>query len=206
MKNWITFLLFSFCTITTISSQSFEAMAGTERIFIDAQFLKFFDKDFKKHAHEIYEQPKWPSNPLFYVCCASKTDASCAPLDSENVFILVPTAPDLKDTPEIRAHYYNIVMDRLEDLTGQSIRDAVVYKRSYAHKDFKNDYHAYKGNAYGLANTLRQTAILKPQLKSSKVKNLYYTGQLTTPGPGVPPSIISGQVVANEIYKEIKPI
>lgn len=165
----------------------------------------FFDKDFKKHAHEIYEKPRWPTNPLFYVCCASKTDKTCAPSGAENVFILVPTAPDLEDTETTRTHYYNIVMDRLEHLTGQSIRDAVVYKRSYAHKDFKKDYHAYKGNAYGLANTLRQTAILKPQLKSSKVKNLYYTGQLTTPGPGVPPTLISGQVVANEIFKDIKP-
>ena len=102
----------------------------------------------------------------------------------------------------MRERYYNIVMDRLEDLIGQSIRDAVVYKRSYAHSDFEKDYHAYKGNAYGLANTLRQTAILKPRMKSSKVKNLYFTGQLTTPGPGVPPSLISGQVVAGEVKKE----
>src|SRR3712207_2272559 len=87
-------------------------------------------------------------------------------------------------------------------LTGQSIRDAVVYKRSYAHQDFKADYNAFKGNAYGLANTLMQTAILKPSLKSKKVKNLFYTGQLTVPGPGVPPSLISGQVVAEEIRKE----
>lgn len=165
----------------------------------------FFDEDFTLHAYEIYEDPKWPSKPLFYVCIASKTDDTAAPEGCENVFVLIPLAPNLQDTDELRERYYNIVMDRLEDITNQTIRDSVIYKRSYAHRDFEKDYHAYKGNAYGLANTLRQTAILKPRLKNSKVKNLYFTGQLTTPGPGVPPSLISGEVVANEIAKDIKP-
>jgi len=165
----------------------------------------FFDADFQQHAVEIYDDPKWPKNPLFYVCAPSVTDASVAPEGRENLFILIPLAPDLEDTEELREQYYKVVMKRLEQRTGQSIQDAVVYKRSFAHSDFKKDYHAFKGNAYGLANTLLQTAFLKPRLKSKKVKNLYYTGQLTTPGPGVPPSLISGQVVANEIFKTTKP-
>jgi phytoene desaturase len=162
----------------------------------------FFDEDFKDHAREIYESPQWPSKPLFYVSAPSVTDASVAPAGCENLFILIPVAPDLQDTEEVREKYYHMIMDRLEKLTGQSVREHVVFKRSYAHADFKKDYHAFKGNAYGLANTLMQTAILKPSLKSKKVKNLYYTGQLTVPGPGVPPSLISGQVVAGEVQKE----
>lgn len=164
----------------------------------------FFDEDFTQHAIEIYEKPQWPSKPLFYVCAPSVTDASVAPEGYENLFILIPVAPDLEDTDAMREHYFNIVMDRFENLTGQNIRNHIIYKRSFAHRDFKNDYHAYKGNAYGLANTLLQTAFLKPKLRSKKVKNLFYTGQLTTPGPGMPPSLISGQVVANEIIKTIK--
>jgi phytoene desaturase len=162
----------------------------------------FFDEDFKIHAKEIYESPQWPSRPLFYVSAPSKTDPSVAPEGCENVFILIPVAPGLEDTEAIRDKYYTMVMNRLEKLTGQTIQEAVLYKRSYAHNDFKTDYNAFKGNAYGLANTLMQTAILKPSLKSKKVKNLFYTGQLTVPGPGVPPSLISGQVVAEEIRKE----
>jgi len=162
----------------------------------------FFDQDFAPHAEAIYSDPKWPDNPLFYVSVTSKTDPSVAPEGQENIFILIPVAPDLEDSPEVREHYYDLVMNRLESLTGQSIRDAVVVKRSYAHQDFVQDYNAFKGNAYGLANTLMQTAILKPSIKSSKLKNLYYTGQLTVPGPGVPPSLISGKVVATEIAKE----
>ncbi|PSR52218.1 phytoene desaturase [Adhaeribacter arboris] len=162
----------------------------------------FFDEDFGPHAREIYEDPKWPEKPLFYVSAPSQTDASVAPDGCENLFILIPVAPGLTDNEIIREHYYQLVMDRLEKLTGQTIRDAVVVKRSYAHADFIRDYNAFKGNAYGLANTLMQTAILKPGLKSKKVKNLFYTGQLTVPGPGVPPSLISGQVVAEEIWKE----
>lgn len=164
----------------------------------------FFDEDFDQHAVEIYDQPQWPSKPLFYACVPSVTDASVAPEGYENLFLLVPVAPDLEDTEQMREKYFNIIMDRLENLTGQEIRSHIVYKRSFAHNDFKEDYHAYKGNAYGLANTLMQTAFLKPKLRSPKVKNLYFTGQLTTPGPGMPPSLISGQVVADEIIKTIK--
>lgn len=165
----------------------------------------FFDTDFDQHAIEIYKDPKWPSEPLFYVCAPSVTDPSVAPAGHENVFILIPLAPGLEDDEAMREKYFDIVLDRLEDLTGEEIRKHIIYKRAYAHKDFVNDYHAYKGNAYGLANTLMQTAFLKPKLRSKKVSNLYYTGQLTTPGPGVPPSLISGQVVAKEIFKTVKP-
>ncbi|MFT2010912.1 phytoene desaturase family protein [Pontibacter sp. 13R65] len=164
----------------------------------------FFDEDFGPHAREIYTDPKWPTKPLFYVSAPSVTDASVAPAGCENLFVLIPVAPGLTDTDEVREKYYHLVMERLEQLTKQEIRSSVVYKRSYAHHDFETDYNAFKGNAYGLANTLMQTALFKPALKSKKVNNLYYTGQLTVPGPGVPPSLISGQVVAKEIVKESK--
>lgn len=164
----------------------------------------FFDEDFSLHSHEIYTDPKWPSKPLFYTSIPSQTDPSVASEGTENLFILIPVAVGLDDSEETREYYYNLVMDRFEKLIGQNIREAVIYKRSYAHKDFSNDYHSFRGNAYGLANTLMQTAVLKPSLKSKKVKNLYFTGQLTVPGPGVPPSLISGQVVAEEIAKKIR--
>jgi len=161
----------------------------------------FFDEDFELHAQEIYEHPKWPSKPLFYMCAPSVSDPSVAPPDCENVFLLVPLAPDLKDSKQMRERYFDIIDQRLKKICGFSIKDNLLYKRSYCLTDFKKDYHAFKGNAYGLANTLQQTAFLKPKLKSKKLRNLYFAGQLTTPGPGVPPSIISGQVVATEISK-----
>jgi phytoene desaturase len=164
----------------------------------------FFDKDFDFHAKEIYETPKWPTEPLFYTSVPSKSDEDVAPKGMENLYILIPVAPDLDDNEETREKYYDMVMDRLEHLIGQEVRSHVIVKRSYAHKEFKEDYHSFKGNAYGLANTLTQTAILKPTLKNKKLKNLYYTGQLTVPGPGVPPSLISGEVVAKEIAKDLK--
>ncbi len=163
----------------------------------------FFDEDFSQHAHEIYEAPQWPSRPLFYASVPSQTDSTVAPTGYENLFLLIPVAPDLADPEATREKYYNLLMDRLEKHCGHPIREHVVYKRSYAHRDFVADYHSFKGNAYGLANTLQQTAILKPTLKSKKVSNLYFTGQLTVPGPGVPPSLISGQVVAKEVLKEV---
>jgi phytoene desaturase len=161
----------------------------------------FFDEDFDLHAVEIYENPKWPSKPLFYASMPSVTDASVAPEGCENLFLLIPLAPNLEDSEAMREKYYHIMMERLEKWTGQSVRDAVVFKRSFAMNDFVSEYHSFKGNAYGLANTLLQTAFLKPKLRHKTIKNMFFTGQLTTPGPGVPPSLISGQVVANEVNK-----
>ncbi|SEJ13654.1 phytoene desaturase [Cyclobacterium xiamenense] len=164
----------------------------------------FFDEPLGPHAEAIYTNPAWPEKPLFYVSVPSQTDPSVAPEGMENLFILIPLAPDLDDPEQTREYYFDLVMDRLEKLTGQEIRSHIVYKKSYAHRDFKEDYHAFKGNAYGLANTLMQTAILKPSLKNKKLPNLFYTGQLTVPGPGVPPSLISGGVVAKEVIKSMK--
>jgi phytoene desaturase len=164
----------------------------------------FFDEPFEQHAKEIYKDPTWPSAPLFYASAPSKTDPSVAPEGKENLFLLIPIAPNLQDDEETREKYFDILMKRLEARTGQSIKEHIIYKKSYCISDFKKDYHAFKGNAYGLANTLRQTAILKPSLKNKKLQNMYYTGQLTVPGPGVPPSIISGEVVAKEIMKDFK--
>lgn len=163
----------------------------------------FFDVDFSLHAKEIYYEPKWPTLPQFYLSCTSISDPTVAPEGHENVMILIPVAPGLEDQEDIREKYYNMVIDRLEKLIGEEVRSHVVYKRSYAHKDFMADYNAYRGNAYGLANTLLQTANLKPSILNEKVPNLFYTGQLTVPGPGVPPSIISGEVVAGELNKRM---
>ena len=162
----------------------------------------FFDSDFSRHGHEIYTDPKWPSDPLFYVSATSVTDPSGAPAGQENLFFLIPIAAGLhQDTEELREEYFNRILDRYEQRIGQTIRPHIIYKKSYSVSDFRKDYHAFKGNAYGLANTLLQTAILKPSCKSKKIRNLYFTGQLTVPGPGVPPSLISGEVVAKEVRK-----
>ncbi|WP_421945066.1 phytoene desaturase family protein [Pedobacter sp.] len=163
----------------------------------------FFDESFDEHAAEIYTDAKWPSKPLFYACCPSVTDLSVAPDGCENLFFLVPVAPGLKDSETKREEYFNLLVKRFKNLTGNDITDSILFKRSYAMNDFESDYHAFKGNAYGLANTLKQTAFLKPKMKSN-VTNLLYTGQLTVPGPGVPPAIISGEVVAKEIIKKLK--
>lgn len=162
----------------------------------------FFENDLDLHTTEIYDDKKWPTKPLFYVCCPSKTDANVAPENCENVFLLMPVATGLEDTDEIREKYFDEMISRLEKHTETSdLRSAIDYKKSYCVKDFKEDYNAYEGNAYGLANTLSQTAVLKPSLRNKKLSNLFYTGQLTVPGPGVPPSIISGKIAAIEATK-----
>ncbi len=162
----------------------------------------FFDVPFEKHCEEIYISKRWPSHPLFYVSATSVTDNSTAPEGCENLFFLIPVAAGLSgDTEELREKYFNMIISRMEIHSGQRIKDSIAYKKSFAYSDFVYEYNAYKGNAYGLANTLWQTAVFKPSCRSKKVKNLFYTGQLTIPGPGVPPALISGEVVAKEVVK-----
>jgi len=169
-----------------------------------AHHTLFFDEDFDRHAEAIYDHPRWPERPLFYTSVPSRTDGSIVPEGNESLFILIPLAPGLQDSVAEREACYTMVMDRLERLTGQNVRNHVIIKRSYAMADFTADYHSFKGNAYGLANTLPQTAVFKPKLKAKKIKNLWYTGQLTVPGPGVPPSLISGRIVAEEVKKSFR--
>jgi len=161
----------------------------------------FFEEDLATHSTEIYESPQWPSKPLFYVCCPSVSDETVAPEGHENLFFLMPVAPGLEDSESVREEYFSIMMDRLEKHIGMKISESIDFKKSYCINDFVEDYHAYKGNAYGLANTLMQTAVLKPKLRNGKLKNLVYAGQLTVPGPGVPPSIISGKLASEQLLK-----
>lgn len=165
----------------------------------------FFDVPFEQHGDEIYRNPGWPSDPLFYLSVASVTDSAVAPAGGENLVFLVPVASGLEgDTEQLRDAYFEKILRRLEKITGENISDAIVFKKSYSVTDFVNDYHSFRGNAYGLANTLRQTAIFRPSCVSKKVSGLFYTGQLTVPGPGVPPSLISGEVVAKQVVKAFK--
>ena len=161
----------------------------------------FFDSDFEKHAVEIYDNPEWPTDPLFYANFTSITNKETAPKGCENGFFLIPIAPDLEDTEEVREIYFEKIISRFEQITQQNVRKNIIFNKSFCVKDFKSEYNSYKGNAYGLANTLLQTAVLRPNLKSKKVKNLYFTGQLTVPGPGVPPALISGKLVSQLIKK-----
>lgn len=161
----------------------------------------FFDTDFEAHAKTIYDTKEWAEKPLFYASFPSITDDSSALNGKEAGIFLIPIAPDIEDTQDIRERYFKQLINRIENITGESVSDDILFKESYCVKDFKEDYHSYKGNAYGLANTLLQTHVLRPKLRSKKVTNLYFCGQLTVPGPGVPPSLISGKIVSDLINK-----
>ena len=163
----------------------------------------FFDTEFDIHARDIYDNPRWPDKPLFYASFPSKTDETVAPAGKETGIFLIPIAPGIEDTPEIREKYFKNIIERFETLTQQKVMDSIIFKESFCVEDFVNDYNSYKGNAYGLANILTQTAFLRPKIISKKVENLFFTGQLTVPGPGVPPSIISGKIVSDLISKKL---
>jgi phytoene desaturase len=161
----------------------------------------FFDAPFDQHAKDIYDHPAWPEQPLFYTNSSSLTDPGCAPPDCHNLVALLPVSVELKDNEEIRARYLEVILGRISKQIGRDVRSHLIYQKSYANSDLKHDYHAFKGNAYGLANTLFQTGPLRPSIRSRKLKNLFYCGQLTVPGPGLPPALISGEIVAQYIHQ-----
>jgi phytoene desaturase len=165
----------------------------------------FFDSDFNRHIEEIYTVPSWPKDPLFYVCAPSKTDNTVAPAGCENLFVLIPVAPGLNDDPRLRDEYLHRVVERIEAKTGDSFQNKILFHESYSPDNFSTDYNAYLGNGYGLANTLRQTAFGKPSTSNRRLKNLFYAGQMTAPGPGIPACIISGQIAADELQKKLSP-
>lgn len=164
--------------------------------------MLFFDVPFDEHALDIYTRKRWPEEPLFYVSASSVTDPGAAPEGCENLVFLIPVTAGLEQDDEtLRRRYFDLIIKRFEKQLGEPVAENIVYYKSFANSDFVSEYNAFKGNAYGLANTLMQTAIFRPSCRSRKLSNLFYTGQLTVPGPGVPPSLISGEVVANEIVK-----
>ena len=164
----------------------------------------FFDADFIEHSETIYDTPRWPNKPLFYGSFPSVTDSSLAPEGKECAVFLIPVAAGLKDTPELRENYFLQILERIERTTGIKVSESVIFKESYSVSNFVEDYHAYKGNAYGLSNILTQTAFLKPKMQNRHLSNLLYAGQLTVPGPGVPPAIISGKIAARIAKKKLK--
>lgn len=164
----------------------------------------FFDSDFKEHSETIYDNPRWPDRPLFYGSFPSISDNGLAPEGKECAIFLIPVAAGIKDTDTLRENYFMQIISRMEALTGEELYGDILFKESYSIKNFTEDYHAYKGNAYGLSNILTQTAFLKPKMESRKIPNLLYAGQLTVPGPGVPPSIISGKIASVLATKYLK--
>lgn len=163
----------------------------------------FFDTNFEEHSKDIYDRHTWPKEPLFYLSSTSKTE-NTAPEGYENIFILIPLSTEIKEDESIVEKYFNVVIDRVEKKIGQKFKENIIYKKVFSRNDFINDYNSFKGNAYGLANTLLQTGFLKPKMKNKNIRNLYYTGQLTVPGPGLPPSILSGKIVSKLLIKELK--
>src|SRR5690606_33589313 len=191
----------SYCEGRTFEASYFSYYVGFKRKIENlTHHTLFFENDLDAHIKSIYDEKEWPDKPLFYACCSSKTDPSVAPAGHENVFLLMPLATGIADNETIREKYFQEMIARLEKHTGSKyLLSHLEYKRSYCVSDFIQDYNAYQGNAYGLANTRRQTAVWKPSVRHKKIANLIYTWQLNVPRPGVPPAVISGKIPANEV-------
>ncbi|NLX49790.1 MAG: hypothetical protein GXY82_07980 [Methanospirillum sp.] len=169
-----------------------------------AHHTLLLEKDWESGFDILFDPEKaaWPESPSYYVNVPSKTDTTAAPPGGETLFVLVPLAPGLPDTPDRRQQLRDHLLDHLEATIEEPIRDAIVSERCFAFQDFADRYNAYRGTALGLSHTLLQTALWRPAHRSRKVSNLYYSGHYTHPGIGVPMTLISSQIVVKEIIQE----
>jgi phytoene desaturase len=155
--------------------------------------------DWDDHFEKIFDEPAWPDEPAYYLCVPSETDDTVAPDGHSNLFALVPVAAGLSDTEEMREAYRDKLLADIAENTGVDLRDRIVVERAFSISDFADRYNSTEGTALGLAHTLRQTALLRPDHHSTAVDGLFFTGSFTTPGIGVPMCLISGQLTAEEM-------
>ncbi|HUX51678.1 MAG TPA: phytoene desaturase family protein [Spirochaetia bacterium] len=187
----------------TVAPSMFIAFLGVSRKLEHFQHHNlYFAPHWENHFDAIFRHPRWPEDPSFYMHVSSRTDTDAAPPDRTNLFLLVPVAAGLPDTEELRERFFEQIMGTTEKLAGESILGSIEARRLYTVNDFERDYHAFQGTALGLSHTLFQTALFRPSFRSKKVPNLYFSGQYTHPGIGVPMTLIGAEVIAGKIQKE----
>lgn len=152
-----------------------------------------------EHFRSIFDRPAWPVRPALYVCRPSLTDPAVAPEGSENLFLMMPAAAGLRDDDDARDRCRRLMLRTLETTVGEGIEDSIRVCRVFTHRDFTATFNAFRGTALGLAHTLRQTAFLRPALQSRRVGNLFFAGQYTTPGIGVPMTLIAATIARDRI-------
>lgn len=162
----------------------------------------YFCPDWQKNFDQIFEEKTYPNDPSLYISIRTKSDNTIAPKDTEELFILVPLGSGMNIDNNQQSEYVDLVIDKIEKLSGESVRSRIIFRKVFAQNDFAQEYNAYQGTALGLAHTLNQSVMFRPNNKSKKVKNLYYVGQYTNPGVGVPMCLISAQIVTKLINRE----
>ena len=163
-----------------------------------------FPTDWDDHFDAIFEDPRWPTDPAYYLSVPSQTDDTVAPEGGNTVVVLVPIAPGLDDGPEAREQYRDAVLDSLATDTGVDLRDRIVVEAEACVSEFARRYDRPQGTALGLAHTLRQTGPLRPAHRAGP-DGFYLVGADTTPGIGVPMCLISGEHTAAAVREDERP-
>lgn len=164
----------------------------------------FFDTNWDQHFDNVFNAKKWSENPLFYLCAPTKTDASVAPKSCENIFVLAPQAAGKQPSKKTIEKTVQNIIKRIEQKVGQDFSGDIEVLDVRAQDYFTQTFNALDGNAFGLSHTMLQSGPLRPKMQSKKVKNLYYVGQYTNPGTGVPLVVLSGKTVAKLVSKNEK--
>ena len=158
--------------------------------------------DLDTQLSEQFKGNSLPNDPLIYISCPSKTDNSVAPANSENIFVTIAIPTTIELSNELKRTYADNIIAKIEEYTQTKFKEDIVVEKIFTIDDFKTTFNAWRGTSIGLSQSLMQSAILRPHHRSSKVKNIYFTGQYTHPGIGMPMCLISAELVVNLIIND----
>jgi phytoene desaturase len=184
------------------SCSGFILLLGVDRTYPElAHHNIFFSGDYPAEFAAIFDKRVPAPDPTVYVCATSISDPGHAPAGHTNMFVLV-NAPAL--SPRVSwareaASYRDVVVQKLERMGLDRLREHIAYERIIAPDDLQARYNAPGGAIYGLASNQPWTAFLRPPLRARDQRRLYFVGGGTHPGGGIPLVLLSGRAVAERV-------
>ena len=177
-----------------------------------------YTKDWQANFDMVFKKAdgnsKVPAPASIYICKPSATDSSVAPEGYENLFVLVPIAPDvaigaggINGTGDVslEAAADEIIAQIADWCEIPDLQERIVLRRTMGPADFAREFNAWSGTALGMAHTLGQSAFFRPKNVSSKVSGLYYVGHNAVPGIGLPMCLIGAELVYKRLIGDTSP-
>ncbi len=163
-------------------------------------------QDLRTVCDDIFRRYLIPADPAYYICSPSRTDPSLAPAGGESIYVLVPV-PSRHPGREIDwsvegPALERAMLERLERFGRTDLRRHLVTSRIFTPAEFASRFSATREEAFGLAHGMDQVGYFRPHNRHPVYRNLYFVGQSTHPGCGIPMVLISSRLVAERIAAE----
>lgn len=165
----------------------------------------YFSEDYKANLDAIFKTKTIPEEPSFHLNVPTVTDPSLAPPGHSLLYILAPM-PNLESNIDWDAAAPNVrdkLLLQLDRIVDPDLRKHIVWERQYRPTDWLKDVNAEYGTAFGsLSHGFFQSSYFRPHNKAYEISGLYFVGQSTYPGIGLPMVQISAKLVTERILQE----